>query len=222
MCSAQTTTIKPRCEFCIKGQVASFGVLKCPPYVGGTMSDDGSSTSTSEKLAGPVPVYAPAMVFLGAWGVLLAVLNMFSMAHPTQHVSWGGLLTFEATNAAFGEAIDGFHYEVMGDTVFLVACFAFIGFGLKTINQHREVPDWFKGLLINDMWPALNDASVGGGQRTTAAWCLLLGLGFYFYFGIAHSAWIDVGVYSVTIALVAMGFALNHASRVPPGDENID
>ena len=110
----------------------------------------------------------------------------------------------------------------MGDTVFLVACFAFIGFGLKTIHQHREVPDWFKGLLINDMWPALNDASVGGGQRTTAAWCLLLGLGFYFYFGFAHSAWIDVRVYSVTIALVAMGFALNHASRVPPGDETID
>jgi len=32
----------------------------------------------------------------------------------------------------------------------------------------------------------------------------------------------DVGVYSVTIALLASGFALNHASRVPEGDENID
>jgi len=186
------------------------------------MSDDGASTSTSEKSAGPVPVYAPAMVFLGAWGVLLAALNMFSMAHPTQHVSWGGLLTFEMTNAAFGEAIDGFHYEVMGDTVFLAACFALIGFGLKTINQHHDVPSWLKGLLINDTWPALNDVSIGGGQRTTAAWCLLIGLAFYFYFGVLHSGWIDVGVYSVTIALVATGFALNHASRVPPGDENID
>ena len=216
------TTIRPRCEQVLWARAIPFGVLKCTTPVGDGMSDDVGGTNTTKKVDGPVPVYAPAMVFMGAWGVLLAFLNMFSMAHPTQHVSWGGLLTFEATNAAFGEAIDGFHYEVMGDTVFLVACFAFIGFGLKTINQHREVPDWFKGLLINDMWPALNDASVGGGQRTTAAWCLLLGLGFYFYFGFAHSAWIDVGVYSVTIALVAMGFALNHASRVPPGDENID
>ena len=52
--------------------------------------------------------------------------------------------------------------------------------------------------------------------------CLLLGLAFYLYFGIAHKGWIDVGVYSVTIALMAAGVALNHASRAPPGDENID
>jgi hypothetical protein len=55
-----------------------------------------------------------------------------------------------------------------------------------------------------------------------AAWCLLLGFVFYFWFGIQHDGWIDVGVYSVSIALIAAGFALNHASRVPPGDENID
>ena len=57
-----------------------------------------------------------------------------------------------------------------------------------------------------------------------APWPLgaFLGLAFYLYFGIAHRGWIDVGVYSVTIALMAAGFALNHASRVPPGDENID
>jgi hypothetical protein len=31
-----------------------------------------------------------------------------------------------------------------------------------------------------------------------------------------------VGVYSVSIALMASGFALNYASRAPPGDEKID
>lgn len=220
--STPITTTKPRCEIYVLTQVTLFGVLKCTSSVGRSMSDDVASNSTSEKSAGPAPVYASAMIFLGAWGVLLAALNMFSMAHPTQHVSWGGLLTFETTNAAFGEAFDGFHYEPLGDTVFLIACIALIGYGLKTINQHADVADWFKGLIINDTWPALNDSSIGGGQRTLAAWCLLLGLGFYFYFGIQHAGWIDVGVYSVTIALVAMGFALNHASRVPPGDENID
>ena len=64
------------------------------------------------------------------------------------------------------------------------------------------------------------DAGVALNPR--AAWCLLLGLAFYLYFGIAHKGWIDVGVYSVTIALMAAGVALNHASRAPPGDENID
>jgi len=46
------------------------------------MSDAVQSKATGNS-GGPTPVYAPAMVFLGAWGILLAVLNMFSMAHPT-------------------------------------------------------------------------------------------------------------------------------------------
>lgn len=186
------------------------------------MSDDVGGTNTTKKVDGPVPVYAPAMVFMGAWGVLLAFLNMFSMALPNQHVSWGGLLTFEATNAAFGDAIDGFHFEPLGDSIFLIACIAMIAFGLKTIGERGDVSAWLKSLIDNDTWPALNDLSIGGGQRTLAAWCLFSGIAFYFWFGIQHSGWMDVGVYSVTIALMGSGFALNHASRVPPGDENID
>jgi hypothetical protein len=93
---------------------------------------------------------------------------------------------------------------------------------MKVINETSGVSEWATSLIVNDTWTALADPSVGGGQRTMAAWCLLLGLIFYFWFGINYSGWMDVGVYSVTIALVASGFALNHASRVPPGDENID
>ena len=199
-------------------RVALFGVLKCSTPVGESMSDD----ETGQAVDGKVPVYASALVFLGVWGLVLAALNMFSMAHPTYHVSWGGLLTFEATNAAFGDAKDGFHYEVLGDTIFIAGCIGLIVLGSRIVNERHSVADWAKGLLINDTWPALNDPSLGGGQRTMAAWCLLLGLAFYLYFGIAHRGWIDVGVYSVTIALMTSGFALNHASRVPPGDENID
>ena len=198
--------------------VAWFGVLKCSSPVGVSMSDDASG----QVMDGNVPVYASAMVFLGVWGLVLVALNMFSMAHPTYHVSWGGLLTFEATNAAFGDAKDGFHFEVLGDTIFIAACLGLIAFGARTVNQNGSMADWVKGLLINDTWPALNDPSLGGGQRTMAAWCLLLGLAFYLYFGISHSGWVDVGVYSVFIALMASGFALNHASRVPPGDDKID
>ncbi len=199
-------------------QFALFGVLKCSTPVGESMSDD----ETGQAMDGNVPAYASALVFLGIWGLVLAGLNMFSMAHPTYHVSWGGLLTFETTNAAFGEAKDGFHFEILGDTIFIAACVGLIALGTRVVNERNNVADWAKGLLINDTWPALNDPSLGGGQRTMAAWCLLLGLAFYLYFGILHQGWIDVGVYSVTIALMASGFALNHASRVPPGDDKID
>ena len=131
-------------------------------------------------------MYAPALVFIGAWGLLLAALNMFSMAHPTQHVSWGGLLTFEATNEAFGSAKDGFHFEPLGDTIFILVCAAMVAFGSKTIGERGSLVDWLKGLVVNDTWPALNDLSVGGGQRTFAAWCFSLGPGFLLL--VRHSA----------------------------------
>jgi hypothetical protein len=200
-----------------------FGVLISASPVGVGMSNGESSDAAAKtSVSGPSPVWANFVITLGLWGLLLAVLNMFSAATPAQHVSWGGLLTFEATNPAFGVAIDGFHYEPLGDTIFMAACLAMIGFGMKAINETSGVSEWATSLIVNDTWTALADPSVGGGQRTMAAWCLLLGLIFYFWFGINYSGWMDVGVYSVTIALVASGFALNHASRVPPGDENID
>ena len=85
------------------------------------MSDENVSGDASNLVGEPVPMYAAAMVFIGAWGLLLSILNMFSMAHPTYHVSWGGLLTFETTNAAFGSGKDGFHFEPR-DTVFSLLC----------------------------------------------------------------------------------------------------
>jgi hypothetical protein len=200
-----------------------FGVLISASPVGvGMTNGESSDAAAKTSVSGPSPVWANFVITLGLWGLLLAFLNMFSAATPAQHVSWGGLLTFEATNPAFGVAIDGFHYEPLGDTIFMAACLAMIGFGMKAINETSGVSEWATSLIVNDTWTALADPSVGGGQRTMAAWCLLLGLIFYFWFGINYSGWMDVGVYSVTIALVASGFALNHASRVPPGDENID
>ena len=169
-----------------------------------------------QVMDGNVPCTPPPRSSLAFGDQFLAALNMFSMAHPTYHVSWGGLLTFEATNAAFGDAKDGFHFEVLGDTIFIAACLGLIAFGARTVNQTVPWPTGQGAAHQRHVWPALNDPSLGGGQRTHGCLVLLLGLAFYLYFGISHSGWIDVGVYSVFIALMASGFALNHASRVPP------
>ena len=186
------------------------------------MSDDAPTPVVSKAGSGePVPAYAEWFMLLGVWGLMLAVLNMFGMAHPTYHISWGGLLTMELTNEAFTTA-DGFKFALLGDTVFIGLCCGLIAMGLNQINQSQGTGQWARGLIFNDTWPALADPSVGGGYRTLAAWCLLLGFVFYFWFGINHSGWTDVDVYSVTIALLASGYASNHLSRVPPGEDNID
>jgi len=183
-------------------------------------SEDSQVDTTYKSSEGTIPSHAHWAIFLGIWGILLAVLNLFGEIHPTYRVSWGGLLTLEATNDAFG-TYDGFGLEI-GDFIFIGLCLALVGYGFKTILAHADLSSYLQGLLMNDTWPALAATSYAGAQRTIAAWSLLLGLVFYFWFGIFYNGWIDVGVYSVMIALVATGFALNYASRVPVSSDKIE
>ncbi len=48
---------------------------------------------------------------------------------------------------------------------------------------------------------------------TAAMWCIVLGLVFYIYQSIVHWNWVDVGVYSVTAALLGFGVALLFAAK---------
>ena len=46
-----------------------------------TMSDDDAGQATAQLFP-----YAPGLVFVGVWGLILAVLNMIGRIHPTYHV----------------------------------------------------------------------------------------------------------------------------------------
>ena len=160
-------------------------------------------------------------IAIGAWGLTLAILNMMGQIHPTYRVSWGGLLTFEAFADAFGTK-DNAPAFVVGDLVFIGACLVLLGLGLRSINDNVEggLAGFARSLVLNDTWPALV-GSEGGIMRAAGAWCLLLGFAFYIGYSVMYMTWIDLGVYSVSITLVAFGFALNAASRAPPGDETV-
>ena len=160
-------------------------------------------------------------IAIGAWGLVLAVLNMLGHIHPSYRVSWGGLLTFELLADAFGDKETAAAF-VAGDAVFMLACALLVGLGLRSINESNEggVASFFQSMAINDTWPALVGGE-GGMMRSIGAWCLLLGFGFYISYSYLYTAWIDPGVYSVSVTLVAFGFALNAASRAPPGDETV-
>ena len=190
----------------------------------------GKSMSSEEKAASggladifikPSVTLSKWYIAVGAWGLTLAILNSLGYIHPTYRVSWGGLLTFEAFADAFGHKEDAPVF-VLGDLVFVGACLALLGLGLNSINEKVEggVAGFAQSLFVNDTWPALVGAE-GGIMRSIGAWCLLLGFSFYIYYSILHMTWIDLGVYSVSITLVAFGFALNAVSRAPPGDETV-
>ncbi|MGY8701197.1 MAG: hypothetical protein ACKVHH_00645 [Candidatus Poseidoniales archaeon] len=149
---------------------------------------------------------------LGAWILLVGILNVLVMAHPTGKISWvaflslgtiGGDILF--TDPKYGQ---GFH--IIGDGAFLTMGLVLIGLGSKGINTHFEggMAAWLKNLFVNDYWPAMMNAEDGGWRKTFSSWLLAIGIIFYFYWGFAHTGWIDPGVYSVAAALIGFAIAL--------------
>ena len=66
---------------------------------------------------------------------------------------------------------------------------------------------------------ALADPDRGGWSKTLGAWCIILGVTNYLYFGLIATGWIDPGVYSVTIGLLAFGLALVYSANSPAPEE---
>lgn len=173
-------------------------------------------------ITNPSTCTANWFIGLSIWGIFLAFLNIFGYAHPIYHYSWGGLFTLEFTNVAY-ELKSGSAQFVPSDAVFIAICSLFLYFGSKAYAETEDgVAGFLKGLFVNDTWPALAAIGEGGIQRTLAAWSTLIGFGVYAYFGMNDLGWMDPGVYAVSIAFIAFGFALNHASRVPEGEDNLD
>ena len=186
-----------------------------------TENSDADATIVS-MLLNPSRTMANWYAGIGIFGIFLAVLNIIGMVHPTYHLSWGGLFTFEAMNAAFGSKSDGVQV-VLSDFIFIGLCIALAGLGIRTFgNDESGIAGWFKSILVNDTWPALVDPDIGGWNKLFGAWSVLLGIIFYFYYGIVNTGWIDVGVYSVSIALIAFGLGLLMAANAPEGDDNLD
>ena len=198
--------------------------VRCPynNMVGGRrMSDmDDTDDGFAQMIMNPSRTLSNWFVGLGALGIFLAILNLAGEIHPNYRVSWSGVLTFEITNKAFEDMSTAPPF-VLSDIVFIAICGLFAGLGLRTINNYDGgLSAWFKSIFVNQTWMSLADPDVGGWYKTTGAWCLLLGIVNYLYFGICATGWIDPGVYSVTIGLMAFGFALVYAANAPEPEEN--
>ena len=181
---------------------------------------DNTGDGLFQMIVNPSRTLSNWFIGLGALGIFLAILNLLGEIHPNYRVSWAGVLTFELTNNAFEDMSTAPSF-VVSDIVFIAVCGLFAGLGLKTISgQEGGLGTWFKSIFVNQTWMSLADPDLGGWYKTAGAWCLLLGIINYLYFGICATGWIDPGVYSVTIGLMAFGFALIYAANAPEPEEN--
>ena len=178
------------------------------------MSDNGEDAQNNLGLIlfSPSNTLATWYFWIGLLGLLLAVLNLMGMIHPTYRVSWGGLLTFEYMNDAFGDkdTADAF---VPSDAIFIAIFGGMTFLGARSLIGDDNPGKWLSDLVTNDWYNDLVDFE-GGWNLVLGTWCMLASMVFYFYWGIMHMSWIDPGVYSIAIALMGAGIVMRMLSSV--------
>ena len=187
--------------------------LKREPLVGVAMSETEKGEAEGgfiSSILNPGRTISIWFFALGSWILLLGILNVLVMVHPSGKVSWVFFLSLGTFGQFLFTEASGQGFHILGDGAFLTMGLVLIGLGAKGINTHSEggMAAWLKSLFVNDYWLAMMNAEEGGWRKTFSSWLLAIGIIFYFYWGIAHTGWIDPGVYSVAAALIGFGIAL--------------
>ena len=85
--------------------------------------------------------------------------------------------------------------------------------GARSLIGDDEPVDWIKSLVTNEWYNDLLDVKAGW-SLALGTWSILVSVVFYFYWGIMHMAWIDPGVYSISISLMGLGLVMRMLSSV--------
>ena len=147
------------------------------------------------------------LFLISCLGILLWLLNILQMATPTgDKVVWASILSIGLIGGDYMSSNSDF--RIFSDGIFIILCLFVNILAFRGIMAN--VDGGIKGWLINikdDFWPSLVDAKHSGIRKTVSRWSMLIGIVFYFGFGLLESAWVDPGVYSVSAPFVVFGWA---------------
>ena len=178
-----------------------------------------AQTDWNEALTKPSSMISIAALLLGLWVIILSIVNIIEGAYsPGYKVTWLSFLGF-TEGANFVANDTGF---IIDDAVFAIFGIILIGagdYGMKKANtlvnggneSSEGAISWILG-LPNSYF--MNNLIRGEGvKQTMSSWLVGIGILFYIVWSIQNNTWVDPGVYSVMISLVAFGFALNISSK---------
>jgi hypothetical protein len=179
-----------------------------------------TQTDWNEALTRPSSMVSTAALILGFWVIILSIVNIVEGAYsPGNKVTWLGFLGLSGD--AFAANDTGF---VIDDAVFAIFGIILIGagdYGMKKANTQlddggnassRGAVSWILDLPNSDF--VKNIIKAESMKGAISSWLIVIGILYYIVWSIKFTTWVDPGVYSVMISLVAFGFALNVSSKV--------
>ena len=158
-------------------------------------------------LTRPSSTASSVAILLGTWVLLLTVVNFFSGAYSSGiKVLWIGFITGDSASSNI--AHEGFKV-VADDIVFGLIGVVLLGLGAWGMGKAVEggFSAWVSGIPKGVIASSL--FSPEDFNRTIASWFIAFGVGFYLYWSLMNTTWVDPGVYAVMIVMVSFGFAIH-------------
>ena len=160
-----------------------------------------------EVLKSPSITMSVGSFLLGSWMAFLTLVNIISGVYSDgRKVNWMDFITNgPVTNSAHEIGL-----TFPDDVIFAIMSAGLIGIGVMGIGSSREdgFGGWISGLPNERIMKSLISPNLDI-VRTIASWMMLLGIVYYFGWSLRETTWVDPGVYSVMIALVAVGLGLH-------------
>lgn len=159
-------------------------------------------------LTRPSSTASSAAVMLGVWVLLLNAVNLFSGAYSSGiKVLWIGFITGDSASSNIAHT----GLEVAADdVVFGLIGVVLLVLGARGMSKAVEggFSAWVSGIPRGTIVSSLFSPDEGF-NRTLASWFIAFGVGFYLYWSLMNTTWVDPGVYSVMIVMVSFGFAIH-------------
>ena len=164
-------------------------------------------TEWKGSLLRPSKAASVVAIILGSWALLLNLLNIVIGVHSEgQKVRW---IDFITNGPDTGQAHEiGILFPddlVFGGIGVVIFAAGFIGMGRSVEGGFAK---WFSELPKSVIFSSLISTD-SGSSRTIGSWMIVAGLLFYFVWSALNTTWVDPVVYSVMIALVAIGFGIH-------------
>ena len=160
-----------------------------------------------EVLKSPSITMSVGSFLLGSWMAFLTLVNIISGVYSDgRKVNWMDFIT----NGPVTNSTHEIGLNFPDDLIVALSSAALIGIGVMGIGSSRDdgFGGWISGLPNERIMKSLISPNLDI-VRTIASWMMLLGIVYYFGWSLRETTWVDPGVYSVMIALVAVGLGLH-------------
>ncbi len=165
-------------------------------------------TDWKESLSRPSQTMSTLAMVLGAWVILLTLVNITIGAYsPGFKVMWIGFISGDVATSHVPHEDAGF---VVDDIVFALLGVSLLALGAMGLKKCFEggAMEWLRGLPNGPVASSLM-SSENGVRRTLASWMILMGVLFYLSWSLMNTTWVDPGVYAVMVILVSFGFGIH-------------